>query len=185
MSNGPPWEGAATHPVPSSQGVSARMSRQRRLGTEPELQLRRLLHARGLRYRVGHPVPGRRRRTVDIAFTRARVAVFVDGCFWHACPVHGTSPTANGEWWGNKLAGNAARDRDTDIALAVAGWSVLRVWEHVPAKEAAAEVLSLLAAGAAAPLISSASPPDSGKSPPDGLRLERQSYSSLPDRPTG
>ncbi len=166
---------AATRPVPSSQGVSARMSRQRRLGTEPELQLRRLLHARGLRYRVGHPVHGRRRRTIDIAFTRARLAVFVDGCFWHACPVHGTSPTANGEWWSNKLAENAARDRDTDAALAAAGWTVLRVWEHVPVEEAAAEVLSLLAARTAAPPISSPSPPGPSGSPPVRVPLERRS----------
>lgn len=173
MSNVQPEGGAATRPVPSSQGVSARMSRQRRLGTEPELQLRRLLHARGLRYRVGHPVPGRRRRTIDIAFTRARLAVFVDGCFWHACPVHGTSPTANGEWWSDKLAGNAARDRDTDVAPASAGWSVLRVWEHVPTEEAASGVLSLLAARITAPPLTSS--PGSSGIPPMRAPLERRS----------
>lgn len=128
------------HPGASGPAVSARMSVARRRDTAPEVALRRALHARGLRYRVGYPVPGNRRRTIDVAFTRARVAVFVDGCFWHGCPDHGTQPRANASWWQTKLAANAARDRDTDRVLADAGWTVVRVWEHEDPRTAAAGI---------------------------------------------
>jgi DNA mismatch endonuclease, patch repair protein len=124
-------------PVPSSLGVSTRMSRQRRRDTEPELALRRLLHARGLRYRVAWRIPGMPRRTVDIAFPRSMVAVFVDGCFWHSCPIHKTSPTANSAWWATKLATNQGRDAATDAHLAELGWQVIRIWEHEDASDAA------------------------------------------------
>ena len=106
------------------------MSRLRRRDTAPEVAVRRLLHALGLRYRVAYAVPGQRRRTIDVAFTRYRVAVFVDGCFWHGCPAHGTRPAANAEWWRTKLAANRARDEDTTALLQHAGWTVLRFWEH-------------------------------------------------------
>ena len=118
------------HPGASSPGASRRMAVAPRRDTAPELALRRALHAAGLRYRVGFPVPGQRRRTIDVAFTRAQVAVFVDGCFWHGCPEHGTQPQSNSAWWTTKLSANQARDRDTDRVLAEAGWTVLRVWEH-------------------------------------------------------
>jgi len=75
-------------------------------------------------------VPSNRRRTIDIAFTRARLAVYVDGCFWHGCPEHGTQPLTNREWWQWKLARNKARDEDTELELRAAGWTVHRVWEH-------------------------------------------------------
>ncbi|MDC7121865.1 very short patch repair endonuclease [Cellulomonas fimi] len=106
------------------------MSTAKRRDTAAELALRRELHRRGLRYRVAYPVPGQRRRTIDVAFTRARVAVLVDGCFWHGCPEHGTKPRANSQWWTAKLAANYARDRDTDRLLEEHGWTVVRVWEH-------------------------------------------------------
>lgn len=118
------------HPSASSPGVSRRMSRARRRDTKPELDVRRLLHARGMRYRVSYPVPGAARRTIDIAFTRARIAVFLDGCFWHGCPEHGTLPRANADWWAAKLRRNAERDAETDRVLAADGWTVLRFWEH-------------------------------------------------------
>lgn len=108
------------------------------------MALRRELHRRGLRFRVVYPVPGNRRRSIDVAFTRQRVAVFVDGCFWHGCPDHGTRPTANQEWWRIKLQANADRDRDTDRLLAEAGWQVLRIWEHAPAAKAADLVVEAL-----------------------------------------
>lgn len=118
------------HPGSSSTVVSRRMRGAKRRDTAAELALRRVLHARGLRYRVAFPVPGQRRRTIDVAFTRAKVAVFVDGCFWHGCPEHGTRPQANSDWWSTKLAANQARDRDTDRLLGELGWTVIRVWEH-------------------------------------------------------
>lgn len=98
--------------------------------TQPELALRRLLHASGLRYRVDRaPLPGLRRRA-DVVFGPAKVAVFVDGCFWHGCPEHGTRPRSNEQWWRDKLERNRRRDLDTDDRLLDAGWQVLRVWEH-------------------------------------------------------
>lgn len=129
------------HPGASSTAVSRRMSTARRKDTAPEVALRRELHARGLRYRVAYPVPGQRRRSIDIAFTRARVAVMVDGCFWHGCPEHGTKPRSNSGWWATKLAANAARDADTNRVLTEMGWRVVRIWEHeVPAVAADAVI---------------------------------------------
>lgn len=110
--------------------ASSRMSRQRTRDTEPELALRRELHARGMRYRVGYPVPGNARRSIDIAFVGIRLAIFVDGCFWHGCPIHWTRPTTNGKWWENKIEVNRARDADTDDLLREHGWEPLRIWEH-------------------------------------------------------
>lgn len=98
--------------------------------TAPELAVRRLLHAAGLRYRVNYrPLPGLR-RTADIVFTRKKIAVFIDGCFWHSCPEHATSPKANSDYWLPKLEANRARDADTNAQLRAAGWTVLRYWEH-------------------------------------------------------
>lgn len=119
--------------------TSARMARVRNRDTAAELAVRRELHRRGRRYFVQRAVlPGRRR--ADIVFPRARVAVFVDGCFWHSCPEHATSPKTNAEWWAEKLARNAARDRRTDADLRAAGWRVVRVWEHESASDAADSV---------------------------------------------
>jgi DNA mismatch endonuclease (patch repair protein) len=106
------------------------MSKVRARDTGPELALRRALHARGLRYRIDRPVLPDRRRRVDIVFGPAKVAVFVDGCFWHRCPEHATDPRNNVEYWTLKLDNNVRRDRDTDEALERAGWRVIRIWEH-------------------------------------------------------
>ncbi|WP_332367388.1 very short patch repair endonuclease [Micromonospora sp. WMMC241] len=116
--------------VPSSPMVSAQMSRLPRRDTGPEIQLRRMLYAQGLRYRVQLPVPGWRRRTIDIAFTRVKVAVFVDGCFWHGCPEHGMVPRSNQAWWASKFEGNRRRDTETTAHLQSRGWRVLRFWSH-------------------------------------------------------
>ena len=106
------------------------MSLQATRDTAPEMRLRGPLHALGLRYRVHvRPLPDLR-RTADIVFVSARVAVFVDGCFWHSCPDHGTAPSSIEAWWATKLAKNVERDADTDSHLAAAGWLVVRVWEH-------------------------------------------------------
>lgn len=106
------------------------MSAQKRTGTAPEMLLRRQLHAMGLRYRVNMPIPGLPRRRADVTFTKAKLAVFVDGCFWHRCPRHATDPATRGTWWEKKLDGNVARDRETDEHLRELGWVVMRFWEH-------------------------------------------------------
>ncbi|MBB6075891.1 DNA mismatch endonuclease (patch repair protein) [Streptomyces paradoxus] len=126
--------------TPSSPGVSARMSRQASKDTAVELAVRRLLHAAGLRYRVEYPVPGLPRRRIDVAFPRAKVAVLIDGCFWHGCPQHATRPKANAEWWRTKLERNMARDRETTERLLAAGWTVLRFWEHEAPEGVAVQV---------------------------------------------
>jgi DNA mismatch endonuclease (patch repair protein) len=120
------------------------MSRLRRRDNERELSLRRALHAEGFRFRVTYPVPGLRRRTIDIAFTRRRVAVFLDGCFWHGCPAHGTDPRSNSAWWAQKIAANQARDRDTDRHLTELGWLVVRIWEHEDLARAATRVRAVI-----------------------------------------
>ncbi|MGW1001583.1 very short patch repair endonuclease [Streptomyces sp. NPDC002520] len=116
------------------------MSRQASKDTNAELAVRRLLHAAGLRYRVEYPVPGMARRRIDVAFTRAKVAVLIDGCFWHGCPDHATQPKANAEWWRKKLDRNMARDLETTAHLTAQGWTVLRFWEHMPPDEVVAAV---------------------------------------------
>jgi DNA mismatch endonuclease (patch repair protein) len=109
--------------------------------TEPELRLRSALHRRGLRFRVDRRIERGVRTAVDIVFSPARVAVFVDGCFWHRCPAHNTLPKANRDWWSKKLAENVARDRRVDAALLERGWTVIRIWEHED-PEGAAERIS-------------------------------------------
>ncbi|MGW1756620.1 very short patch repair endonuclease [Streptomyces mirabilis] len=116
------------------------MSRQASKDTNAELAVRRMLHAAGLRYRVEYPVPGMARRRIDVAFTRAKVAVLIDGCFWHGCPDHATQPKANAEWWRTKLDRNMARDRETTEHLTAQGWMVLRFWEHETPEEVAVRV---------------------------------------------
>lgn len=123
------------------------MQLQRTRDTVPELAVRRLLHSWGYRYRVdAQPLPGLRRRA-DLVFRPAKVAVFVDGCYWHGCPVHGQRQhRANADFWREKIDRNQARDRDTDQALADAGWIVIRVWEHEMAHEVAALVAATVTA---------------------------------------
>lgn len=119
-----------------SATVSRQMSRMPRKDTEPELRLRRLLHSMGFRYRVHPKLPGR----PDIAFSRVRLAVFIDGCFWHACSEHGVLPRNNREWWRQKLTRNVERDVEKDDALRSLGWTVVRVWEHEDTSVAAGQV---------------------------------------------
>src|SRR5438874_1157407 len=127
-------------PSASSDLIRDRMRRQGRRDTKPELSLRRAVWKRGLRYRVDvSPIRGARRRA-DLVFTRAKVAVYVDGCFWHSCPLHATTPKANRVWWVEKLKSNVARDRDTDRRLSDAGWIALRIWEHEDPENSAERV---------------------------------------------
>lgn len=133
------------HPLPpeskaSSPAVRAVMRANRSRDTEPELALRRELYGRGLRYRVAvRPLP-RLRRTADVVFTADRVAIFVDGCFWHGCPEHHRPATKNSGFWLQKIDANQHRDLDTSIRLREAGWTVIRVWEHENPAVAAARI---------------------------------------------
>lgn len=115
----------------TSESARRVMVSNRGRDTVPEVRLRSALHARGMRFRKNLQIrtPSQLVRP-DVVFTRARVAVFMDGCFWHACPEHGTSPAANAEYWRSKLQRNIERDRTTNIALVSDGWKVLRLWEH-------------------------------------------------------
>jgi DNA mismatch endonuclease (patch repair protein) len=132
-------------PVASSPDALKRMQSARQRDTTPERELRSILHRQGFRYRVDCRVlPGLSRRA-DLVFKRAHLAVFVDGCFWHGCPTHGTWPKANNEWWRDKIINNQRRDADTDAQLRAAGWRVIRVWEHENAADAADRVCAMLA----------------------------------------
>ncbi|WML64538.1 very short patch repair endonuclease [Rhodococcus sp. AH-ZY2] len=116
------------------------MQKMPRRDTNPEVQLRRALHQRGLRFRIhGTELPGR----PDIVFPRARIAVFVDGCFWHYCPDHGTLPKNNRDWWAAKLEANVVRDRAKDDALRAPGWLPVHVWEHDEPSDAADTLRSI------------------------------------------
>ena len=114
----------------------------KRRDTKPEVALRSALHAAGLRFRKDYrlDLDGVRFRP-DVVFTRAKVAVFVDGCFWHSCPTHGTRPTRNADYWLPKLERNVERDREQNAALAAHGWRSLRIWEHEPVAIAAQRVI--------------------------------------------
>jgi DNA mismatch endonuclease (patch repair protein) len=128
----------------TSDSTRIRMSRQRARDTGIEVALRRELHGRGLRFRIHRrPIPGVRREA-DIVFGPSRVAVFVDGCFWHGCPQHATWPKNNEDFWRNKIEGNRSRDADTDRRLAEAGWVSVRVWEHEQVASAAGRVQELV-----------------------------------------
>ncbi|MGD0984779.1 MAG: very short patch repair endonuclease [Acidimicrobiales bacterium] len=122
-----------------------RMQRQPVRDTAPELALRRELHRRGLRYRLEQSiVPGTRRR-VDVVFGPTKVAVFVDGCFWHGCPEHvARVPKVNSWYWNEKLLRNRARDQDSDARLRSAGWVVVRVWEHEDMVRRASDIDALV-----------------------------------------
>lgn len=133
-------------PQASSPEALRRMKAQRRRDTAPEIALRSALHRRGLRFRVDYKLPSMRRRA-DIAFPRARVAVFVDGCFWHGCPEHGTTPKANADWWKEKIKANQQRDQNTDRRLHELGWDSIRVWEHEAPAEVAHWIADLLRRG--------------------------------------
>ncbi|MBJ7339762.1 very short patch repair endonuclease [Mycolicibacterium sp.] len=135
----------SARPAASSAAVRARMSRQRRRDTRAELLVRQNLHSRGVRYRVDAiPEPGMRCRA-DLVWRGLRLAVFIDGCFWHGCPIHATRPKANEEWWAQKLDGNVLRDRRTDAKLTELGWTVLRFWEHEQPHVVADEICRVLA----------------------------------------
>jgi DNA mismatch endonuclease, patch repair protein len=123
------------------------MQANRGRDTKPEMAVRRAAHAAGLRFRVDYrPIPELNRRA-DLVFTRAKVAVFVDGCFWHGCPTHHTVAKSNAEFWAQKVTRNRERDAETDRLLGEAGWTVIRAWEHEPAGDVVARIVTSLRRG--------------------------------------
>ena len=134
------------YPKPTSAAATKKMRSNRRSDTRPETLLRSLLHRGGLRFRKDYPIRLSDGRAVhaDIAFTRPRLAIFVDGCFWHGCPRHGTIPKSNQDYWVPKLRQNVDRDRIVNQELRDAGWRVLRFWEHVHPEAARVGITSLL-----------------------------------------
>ena len=135
------------YPEPLDAATTKRMQANRRRDTRPELAVRSNLHRAGLRYFVDRPLRvGGRVVRPDVTFPRARVAVFIDGCFWHACPEHGTRPSRNDGYWSAKLRRNVERDNAVDAALVEAGWLVLRHWEHEPPDQVAQAIAAAVAA---------------------------------------
>lgn len=128
----------------SSPASRAVMSANKGRDTKPERRLRSALHRKGLRYRVSARPIADLRRTADVVFTKTRVAVFVDGCFWHGCPEHHRPATKRAEFWREKIEGNRARDADTNAALNAQGWTVVRVWEHEDPEVAAERINQLV-----------------------------------------
>ncbi|WP_369680919.1 very short patch repair endonuclease [Pseudomonas gingeri] len=126
--------------------VSVLMRRVRSKNTAPELAVRKILFSLGLRYRIHYRprVVAIGRANIDIAFPGVKLAVFIDGCFWHSCPDHGTIPKANGEWWAEKLCNNQTRDRRVTAVLRDEGWEVLRFWTHETPECIAASVTQAL-----------------------------------------
>ncbi|WP_413808059.1 very short patch repair endonuclease [Streptomyces sp. OE57] len=137
-------------PPPGSWASSAARRRNMQAikarDTKPERVIRQLLHAQGFRYRVAARPLTDLRRTADIVFRPVRVAVFIDGCYWHGCPEHYVSPKTNSGYWSEKVARNMARDRDTDKNLTEAGWLVLRFWEHEPSETCADKIAATVIA---------------------------------------
>ncbi len=127
-------------PPASSSQVRQRMQSTPQRDTPCEWRLRRVLHGMGFRYMVDERPVADSPRRADIVFRRAKVAVFIDGCFWHGCPIHGTWPKANARFWRDKIETNRQRDRDTNRQLRRFGWFVIRVWEHEDPVRAASRV---------------------------------------------
>jgi DNA mismatch endonuclease (patch repair protein) len=129
---------SSKYPLPSSPAATATMKANRRVDTRPEALLRSALHRRGLRFRKDvHLRVGDVSTKADIVFSRHRIAVYLDGCFWHRCPKHGQLPRANRDYWKPKLERNVQRDKEVTKALRAEGWRVIRVWEHEPIELAA------------------------------------------------
>jgi len=132
------------NPSPSSEAALKRMRAAKPRDTAPEKALRSALHSKGLRFRIDQKPIKELNRKADIIFRSVKVAVFVDGCFWHGCPVHGTQAKANAGFWKNKIKQNQARDLDTNMRLKKAGWRVVRIWEHEDPEKVSRKIYSLV-----------------------------------------
>lgn len=135
---------AIAKPTPSSEAALKRMLAAKPRDTAPEKSLRSALHEMGLRFRIDQRLNKKLNRKADIVFRPVRVAVFVDGCFWHGCPIHGTQAKANAEFWKNKIEHNQNRDLDTNVQLKKAGWRVIRIWEHEDTRKVAKRIYNLV-----------------------------------------
>jgi DNA mismatch endonuclease (patch repair protein) len=124
----------------TSPAVRRVMQGNKSRDTKPEVAVRSAVHALGMRYRVSARPLAHLRRTADLVFRGARVAVFVDGCFWHGCPTHHATPKTNAGYWSAKIQGNKTRDRDTNERLRMEGWTVLRFWSHEEPMSVAAQI---------------------------------------------
>jgi len=131
--------------IPSSSDVSRRMAKVRQTGTDAELALRQEMYRIGLRYRINYEVLRKPRRVADVAFPGRKIAVFIDGCFWHGCPEHATWPKRNADFWRLKIETNRRRDADTNARLQANGWTALRFWSHESPVEAAKTVALMVA----------------------------------------
>lgn len=131
--------------VPSSPDASRRMAKVRQKETGAEVALRQEMYRIGLRYRVDYEVLRKPRRVADVAFPGRKIAVFVDGCFWHGCPEHATWPKQNAEFWREKIEANQRRDADTNERLRSLGWTVLRFWSHESPNEASRTIAHMVA----------------------------------------
>lgn len=123
---------ANARPAASSPAARKRMQATAQKGNRSERRLRSALHVEGIRFRNHYRIAALPRRSIDIALVGVKIAIFIDGCFWHGCPRHGTRPKSNWAWWKTKINTNQLRDRDTNVKLRKAGWKVMRVWEHQP-----------------------------------------------------
>lgn len=132
------------NPSPSSEAALRRMQAAKPRDTAPEKALRSALHSKGLRFRIDQKPIKELNRKADIVFRSVKVAVFVDGCFWHGCPIHGTQAKTNAEFWKNKIEQNQVRDLDTNEQLKKAGWRVVRVWEHEDPERVSPKIYSLV-----------------------------------------
>lgn len=144
---------ALIKPAPSSRAALARMKAAKPRDTAPEKALRSALHKKGLRFRIDQKPIKELNRKADIVFRSAKVAIFVDGCFWHGCPIHGTQAKANAEFWKNKIKRNQERDLETNRLLKKAGWKVIRVWEHENSEKASRKINKVINQGKVKKLI--------------------------------
>ena len=137
-------EKRSRNPSPSSEAALKRMKAAKPRDTAPEIAIRSALHKKGLRYRIDVKPLKELNRRADIVFRPTKVAVFVDGCFWHGCPIHGTQAKANAEFWRRKIKRNKERDADTNKRLENSGWKVIRVWEHEDPIEASEKIYEVI-----------------------------------------
>ncbi|MGH2771299.1 MAG: very short patch repair endonuclease [Actinomycetota bacterium] len=152
--SGPDAKNVGRRPIATTPGTRRSMRSNCRVDTRPEVALRRVLHATGLRFRKDLRIVlnGTNVRP-DVVFTRVKVAIFLDGCWWHRCPEHGMQPKRNAEFWARKFDENVFRDRRADAALMTANWAVIRVWEHEDLDLAAQRIVAVVNARRAADLV--------------------------------